>query len=133
MLRRLASPVLLAAALLLAGCDAMKDLFATQRAVSARFGTTSVNLTNDDLTLTVQNPALFGLDAAAQKDSALAVARLALGKLAHHSIRKVTVTFQQANDFGPVHVSRDKGSYSWTADELRQAPAHPSPGRPSTQ
>ena len=107
----------LALSLAATGCRELKDLYHAQQAVQQRFGRTYVNLKNDTLVLTLREPGLVSLGPAAQHDTALAVANVALGQLAGDPIHRVNVTFRprRPGDGGPAV------SFSWTIDELHAA------------
>lgn len=113
----------LAMSLAAAGCRELKDVYHAQQAVQHRFGRTYVNLKNDTLLLTLREPGLVSLEPAAQHDTALAVAGVALAELSGDPIHHVTVNFRprRSADGGPAT------RFSWTIDELRGASAgmHP--------
>ena len=114
------------AVLSLAACADFKDLIALQRGLMAEFpaAAINVNLTNDHLTVLLQDSTTSNLPATERAPFARRVAEFVRDHYAgYDKLADVSIGFSRTKRLGPLTSTRTETPYSFSHAELGPAPA----------
>jgi hypothetical protein len=106
------------AVMLLAACG-MGDLLRFTAGLIREFGSASVNITNQHLTVTLRQPPAGSETAEGAAKQARRVAEYVRDRYpGYPRLEDVTVEFQTRQQYGPVGFTRGQGSWTFTHAEL---------------
>ena len=121
-----AAVMAIAAAIALAGCEAMKDVMTVSAALDKRFHEPmNINFNNGShLVITLVNAPESELDEAGREDYARSVAAFAKSSWPHPSqLDDITVAYSSVSKKGIVTYTNTDASFRWRLDELPAPPA----------